>query len=176
MSNNKSKVTAVTMAARLSSRCWDRAVHPCLGIRESPQTRSLVLVRESREEGMHANEQVRAANGRAAASTCRAGLALSSGDFHSASLWAKAGGLPAQVIIREGVARLGCGVFIPKGCLGVTQLSPGEALPPPSIPLTLRTLLPPTRAPHYRAATEPEVRHSQTRTIRQPQSHPFCQV
>lgn len=104
------------------------------------------------------------------------GLALSSGDFHSAWLWAKAGGLPAQVIIREGVARLGCGVFIPKGCLGVTQLSPGEALPPPSIPLTLRTLLPPTRAPHYRAATEPEVRHSQTRTIRQPQSHPFCQV
>lgn len=58
MSNNKSKVTAVIMAARLSSRCWDGAVHPCLGIRESPQRRSPVLVRESREEGTRERMQM----------------------------------------------------------------------------------------------------------------------
>lgn len=134
--------------------------------------RSLVLGRGEQGGGMHANEQVRAANVRAAACTCQPGPALSSGDFHPAALWAKAGGPPSAGGSSVRVWRTRLQPVHSKGLRGCHPAAAGERCSLHSAhPAKLAS---PTRAPHCRKATKPEVRHSQTRTIKCSPSHSFC--
>lgn len=110
------------MTARLSSKCGvGQSNHAWES--EKAQRRSLVLVRV----GAGKSECMQMSRSAAGASTCLnqvspSVLGISTQPPSGQRLEASR----CRLIIGEGVARLACWVFIPKGCLGVTKRLPGR--------------------------------------------------